>query len=306
MRGRSRGPGTVGSACALAGGGADRRLQRRVGLHVRLAVGVVLLDHLAAGVTGVGVVGVRCLPPNTAKEPRTLSTASLAGSAVCQVGRAARVAVPRRSVIKDDSIRLPRSLVTQPFTCRDAGGASCQATGTCSPCVCLTKQRAQTRAGRGLTTRAATRTLPPPPQERVPVRSMHARPCVLHGPATGASTSASVPLSAPAAGRPGARLSRFRTSAHAGRSVTAATHSSPAAHDDAAPAVPRRLVLATPPALALLLATALQPGSAAAAARRLKAPPVAEFLTLPVSAVPRLAGGYVLRLWSASLTQRRR
>ena len=172
--------------------------------------------------------------------------------------------------------------------------------------VCVLDQTTGANTRRERAARAATLTLPPPPQERVPVRSMHARPCVLHGPATGASTSASVPLSAPAAGRPGARLSRFRTSAHAGRSVTAATHSSPAAHDDAAPAVPRRLVLATPPALALLLSTALQPGSAAAAARRLKAPPVAEFLTLPVSAVPRLAGGYVLRLWSASLTQRRR
>ena len=43
----------MGKTCALAGGGADRRLQRRVGLHVRLAVGVVLLDNLVAGVTGV-------------------------------------------------------------------------------------------------------------------------------------------------------------------------------------------------------------------------------------------------------------
>ena len=52
--------------------------------------------------------GVRQVSHNTttAKEPRTLSTASLAGNAVCQVGRAARVAVPRRSVIKDDSICL--------------------------------------------------------------------------------------------------------------------------------------------------------------------------------------------------------
>jgi hypothetical protein len=119
------------------------------------------------------------------------------------------------------------------------------------------------------------------PLRRVAPRAMHARTCALQGASAGASTCVLGPLSG---GRhlPSPQLAS-RTTCRRACVVTAASG------DDTPAAVPRRTVLATPPALLLAVAASAavlqQPGAAVAASRRLKAPAVDQYLTLPVRCV---------------------